>query len=141
MVTKKKSKLKIVSEQREREDSEKIELETEGYLWKEKDSICLSYNESKTTGFEDSVTTIKICGTTVSIDRTGEYSASMIVEKNKERYGHYLTPMGGIDVGTRTYEVKNEIDENGGSVYLRYGLYVNGAFMNLTNMLITAELM
>jgi uncharacterized beta-barrel protein YwiB (DUF1934 family) len=136
---KRKIKLLILTEQQDRDDSEKMELKTDGLIWKEDDSIVIEYAESRTTGFEGCTTTIKTAPDAVYVQRTGDYSSSLIIEENKEHYGHYITPMGNVDIGTRAYDIKNDLTELGGSLYLRYGLYVNGVFMNLTKMLVKAE--
>jgi uncharacterized beta-barrel protein YwiB (DUF1934 family) len=133
---KKKIDLKIITNQRDRENSEKMELVTEGLYWKQDDGYCIEYKETRTTGFEGSVTTIKAEKDSVYVSRSGDYAAALVIEKNREHYGHYITPVGSLDVGTRAYGVKNALNDKGGTLYMQYGVYLNGTFMNLTKMLV-----
>lgn len=138
-MSKKKSRFLIVTEQKDRDNSDKMELKTDGYIWKDGEHIVLQYNETKATGFDGSVMTIKAAENTVFVNRNGEYSASMVIEKSKEHYAHYETPMGGVDVSTKAYSVKNNLTENGGEIAMKYGVFINGMFANFTHIKITAE--
>lgn len=138
-MSKKKSRFIIITEQKDRDNSDKMELRTDGLMWKDGEHIVLQYNESKATGYEGSVMTIRAGKDTVFVNRNGEYSASMVIEKSKEHYAHYETPMGGVDVSTKAYSVKNNLTEKGGEIAMKYGVYINGMFANFTDIKITAE--
>lgn len=131
----------ILTSQTDRDGTEDMELKTEGEFWVDDDNqYCVKYVESATTGYEGSVTTIYIGNNNVTIKRVGDYSAILILEKGREHYGHYLTPAGGLEIGTRTYTIRPNFNSDGGTLYLRYGIYVNGAFLNLTKMKLTVSL-
>lgn len=135
-MAKKDVNIRLITKQRDKKDTETMELTTDGKFWSEGDVYYIQYNETKTTGFEGSVTTLKIEKHSVTINRTGDYSAVLILEKSREHYGHYITPAGSLDIGTRTYNIVSKFSNDGGELYLRYGVYINGAFLNLTKMVI-----
>ena len=65
------------------DDSESIELRTEGYSYLEGDCACLTYEESSIYGLEGTTTTIKVCGNQVSIIRLGTLNSVMDFELNQ----------------------------------------------------------
>lgn len=139
-MTKNKTKFFIQTEQVDPEGSEKMELKTEGLMWRKDNTIFLQYNETSITGFPGSVMTLEISGETVFITRTGKFSASMIVEGSKEHYGYYVTPMGNMNVLTRGIYVSNELTEDGVKISMKYGVYMNGVFVNMTTININADI-
>lgn len=136
---KKKSKITIITQQTESDDSSRMELTTQGFYWQENDRTFIQYNETKATGFEGSITTLTIENGTVYIKRNGEFSSGLVLETKKEHYGHYFTPMGSFDITTKTYRIKNELKENGGHLFLQYGVYANGMFLSQTKLLLTVK--
>ncbi|MBQ8514572.1 MAG: DUF1934 domain-containing protein [Ruminococcus sp.] len=127
----KKISLKLRSVQTSEDERSETELMTEGTFEKADGVWKITYEDSDATGFEGAVTTITADGTElVSIVRSGSANSNLVIESGKKHYCLYGTPFGDITVGIFTHKIENSLSENGGSLYLKYTLDVNSAFMS-----------
>ncbi len=111
-------------------DVSKIELMTEGRYISEKDRYVIEYNDSEATGFEDSVTSIEILNDTMAlINRTGKSSSNLVVEYGKKHHCHYETPYGDMMIGVFAHAVDCKLDDNGGSIYMKYTIDINSSYV------------
>ena len=53
-----------------------------------------------------------------------------IVEKGKKHHCHYVTPYGEMMVGIYTHEIKNELNEHGGKLYMKYTVDINSSYIS-----------
>lgn len=114
-------------------DGERSETEllTDGTMEQKDGKFILSYEDSDATGFEGATTTIIAEGESiVSIVRTGTANSNLVIESGKKHHCLYGTPYGDITVGVFTHKIKNDLSENGGSLYLKYTIDVNSAYMS-----------
>lgn len=113
------------------DDNSETELMTEGTL-EEQDGVWkITYEDSDATGFEGATTTITANGSQlVSIVRSGTANSNLVIETGKKHYCLYGTPYGDITVGIFTHKIENSLSENGGSLYLKYTIDVNSAYMS-----------
>ena len=107
------------------------ELLTDGTMEQVDGKFIVSYEDSGATGFEGATTTITAEGSSiVSIVRTGTANSNLVIETGKKHYCLYGTPYGDITVGIFTHKIENSLSENGGSLYLKYTIDVNSAYMS-----------
>lgn len=107
------------------------ELLTDGTMEQVNGKFIVSYEDSDATGFEGATTTITAEGSSiVSIVRTGTANSNLVIETGKKHYCLYGTPYGDITVGIFTHKIENSLSENGGSLYLKYTIDVNSAYMS-----------
>ena len=107
------------------------ELLTDGTMEQVDGKFIVSYEDSDATGFEGATTTITAEGSSiVSIVRTGTANSNLVIETGKKHYCLYGTPYGDITVGIFTHKIDNSLSENGGSLYLKYTIDVNSAYMS-----------
>ncbi|MDD6269064.1 MAG: DUF1934 domain-containing protein [Oscillospiraceae bacterium] len=107
------------------------ELLTDGTMEQVDGKFIVSYEDSDATGFEGATTTITAEGSSiVSIVRTGTANSNLVIETGKKHYCLYGTPYGDITVGIFTHKIENSLSENGGSLYLKYTIDVNSAYMS-----------
>lgn len=69
---------------------------------------------------------IKVDGNTVTVRRTGDVGSEIKYEIGKEYEFMYKTPYGGIAMSVFTRSITYELDENGGSISLKYILKTGG---------------
>lgn len=114
-------------------DGERSETEllTDGTMEIKGGIPTITYEDSDATGFEGAITTITADGNDlVSIVRSGSANSNLVIETGKKHYCLYGTPYGSITVGIFTHKIENSLSENGGSLYLKYTIDVNSAYMS-----------
>ncbi|MGN0592116.1 MAG: DUF1934 domain-containing protein [Ruminococcus sp.] len=123
--------LKLRSVLETEDDRSETELMTDGTFEREASMWKITYEDSDATGFEGAVTTILADGNRlVSIMRSGTANSSLVIETGKKHYCLYGTPFGDITVGIFTHKIENSLSEEGGSLYLKYTIDVNSAYMS-----------
>lgn len=119
-------------------DKSETELITSGTLEKDGDKFIISYEESEATGYDGSSTIVTCKGNEfASIRRSGSANSNLIIEKDKKHHCHYGTPFGDFTVGIYAHEIKNELDENGGKLYMKYTVDINTSYISDNEILIT----
>lgn len=107
------------------------ELVTEGTYWTEGDTAYISYADSEATGFEGSVTDLEIHGERLaSIRRSGTATSNLVIETNKKHYCHYAMPFGEMVIGVYTHAIRNKLTPEGGELFLRYTIDMNGSYLS-----------
>lgn len=100
----------------------------------------ISYNDSEATGFAGSVTTVSCIGEELaSMTRNGAANARLIIEKDRRHHCHYGTEYGDFMIGVCTDEIRNELEETGGDIYLKYTLDINSSYMSENEMFINVK--
>lgn len=123
--------IKMKSVQNTGGESTEVELITEGTLSFESGRYTISYKDSEATGFEDSVTSVILEKQELaSVIRVGNAPSNLVLEKNKKHHCHYGTPYGDMMVGIFAHNITNELNENGGNIYLRYTIDINSSYIS-----------
>ncbi|MCL1832293.1 MAG: DUF1934 domain-containing protein [Oscillospiraceae bacterium] len=118
-------------------ESDTTELFTCGNLMHKRGDYTLSYHESAATGYEGSKVSLDITGDNmVVMRRSGDATASLIIEKGKKHHCHYGTPYGDFMVGISADDVRCNLDESGGDMYLKYTIDINSTLMSENEMFI-----
>lgn len=121
--------IRIKSVQTADGDRNESELMTEGTFGKEHGVWKISYQESEATGFEGAVTTITADGSRmVNIMRTGVAESHLILEANKPHSCLYGTEYGQFTMRIFTKKIENCLQENGGSLHLKYTIDINSSY-------------
>ncbi len=103
-----------------------IELVTSGRYYKKGDKYYLSYQETEVTGFDDNTTTtLKIDGDTVTMTRFGQVNTHMVFRRGERHMGHYETPYGSFTVGVLPDDVDVNIEDSGGDIRIKYLLEID----------------
>ena len=109
-------------------DSDNIELVTEGQYYKKGNKHYLSYAESEEmTGYDHTQTTLKIDGDTVSLTRFGNVNSHMVFKEGKKHIGHYETPYGSFTVGIMSDSVNVDIGERSANIRIKYMLEIDNS--------------
>lgn len=113
-------------------DSSKTELNSDGVLRiLDNGDIEISYEESEATGFKGSTTFIVIStDMLITLKRVGSAPSILTIEADRKHLCHYGTPYGVIMMGITTHAVRSNITFDGGELYLKYTIDVNGGYVS-----------
>lgn len=114
------------------QDKEKnqTELVTKACYSRDKNVTVISYEDTPATGFEGSVTTIKVDkDENVSIIREGTSNSALTLEMGRKHYCQYGTPYGNFQIGVFTHAIDNSLEDKG-RLYLKYTLDLNSAYLS-----------
>lgn len=111
----------------EGQDSDTIELVTEGRLTRDEGGYTLSYQESELTGLEGTLTTIQVEGEQVTLMRVGEVNSQMVFQEGRRHLSMYNTPYGAMAIGVNTRHLLAELNDQGGDIEIDYAIEVDHA--------------
>ena len=111
----------------EGQDSDTIELVTEGRLTRDEGGYTLSYQESELTGLEGTLTTIQVEGEQVTLMRVGEVNSQMVFQEGRRHLSMYNTPYGAMAIGVNTRHLLAELTDQGGDIEIDYAIEVDHA--------------
>ena len=117
--------LTVVSRQQfQQEKPETTKLVTQGVLRSIDGSFELSYAESELTGLSGTTTTFRIEPSRLLLTRTGGVSSQMLFVPEQENASLYDMGFGALLVTVRTQELTVKLNENGGSITVRYAIAI-----------------
>ncbi|MCL1823263.1 MAG: DUF1934 domain-containing protein [Oscillospiraceae bacterium] len=94
----------------------------------------ITYDESEATGFDGTVTLDVKGNDIVTMYRSGDAMSNLVIEKGKKHHCHYGTPFGDFMVGVTADEIRSELSDDGGKLYLKYTIDINSSYMSETEM-------
>lgn len=119
-------KITVVGKQTVDGEQDKIEVITEGDMTITDGKTVIVYPEyTQDTPAQRTDTTVTLENGVLSIDRQGEMSSHLILEQGVRHECLYQTPMGQMFIGIFTDSIKNDLDENGGTINAAYQLDFN----------------
>lgn len=112
----------VVSIQRDMDDKEvKSELVSAGKYYEKNGARYFVYKESEITGMEGVTTVIKLqTDGTLILLRLGKIRQKQEYAVGKVKKSLYETPFGDIEVSMKTYEIKVDMVDGIGRIYLAY---------------------
>ncbi len=111
-------------------ESENIDLTTTGSYYIKDGKYYICYRESEATGFDGSMTTVKVWNGGASITRYGKHHSCLMIEKGITNLCNYNTPAGSIVLDINGVEIESKLDENGGDINLAYTLNSGGLLIS-----------
>ena len=136
---KKKVLISLTSIQHQDDDTNKTELLTKAEFVRENGYDIISYEDTSATGFEGSVTTIKVDGCrNASITRQGTANSVLSLEIGRKHFCQYGTPYGCLQIGVYTHAIENTLDKDG-RLYLQYTLDLNSSFLSDNEIIMTMQ--
>lgn len=126
--------LKIVGKQitgDKEEETEQLELVTEGKYYEKDGVLYLAYDESDFSGMTGCTTSLSISGDEIMMKRSGEavpLDTEIKFVKGKRFTGYYGTPFGAVEMEVLTNDVVNNINPDGpkGSLNIDYHISLRG---------------
>jgi len=107
------------------DENDAFELMTDGEYSKEDGKSTFSYIDSTFMGQDGMLTTFDVEKDRVVLRRGDGESGDMIFSENQKHHFLYDTPFGSITLGIDTHSIKNNMNENGGNLEIRYGIEVD----------------
>lgn len=122
------------------DESDVTELFTQGLFYKKNDNYYITYDETETTGFDGSKTTLKVEGNQkVTLMRSGKSKSHLIIENGERNVGHYGTDAGNMMIGVYTKEISSELTDAGGDIYFSYQLDINSTLISENEVYINVQ--
>ena len=133
--------IKIKTVQSADGDEDVTELFTFGKLsrLKEGKGFHIVYEESEVMGFEGCKVSLDITDSSVKMSITGKASSTLFIEKGKKHHGHYGTPYGDFMIGVNTDELKNDMTDKGGDLYMKYTIDINSDFLSENEVFVNVK--
>ncbi len=131
--------ISLTSIQWQDKEKSQTELLTRAELCHENGWDIISYKDTPATGFEGSVTTIKVNGNkTASIIREGTANSVLSLETDRKHFCQYGTPYGCLQIGVYTHSIENTINKDG-RLYLKYTLDLNSSYLSDNEIIMTVQ--
>lgn len=128
---KKDALISITGISKTQEDSDTVELITQGTYYKKNNAYYIAYDETEATGYEGSKTILKICTDgKVIMMRSGARKGEMIIERATRHHCSYDMGFGEVMLGISGKEVKSDLTDNGGDLMFSYSLDVNTSLIS-----------
>lgn len=109
------------------QETNNLELVTEGKYYKKGDAYYITYKESEVTGMDGTTTTLKVTDGKVILMRFGSVNSQFIFERGQKHMSYYDTSHGAFTIGIFTNEMSIEIDERGGEIWVDYQLEMDNS--------------
>lgn len=124
------------------DNSDSLDLTTEGHYYRRGDSYYIRYQESEATGYEGCFTTIKVeeGEERVTITRSGRAKSQLVLEKQRRHLCHYDTGMGAFTVGVFPSHIRSALTDQGGQVKFGYTLDINSTFASRNDVTINVRI-
>lgn len=107
------------------QESNVLELVTEGKYYKKGDTYFITYKESEVTGMEGTTTTLKVTDGVVTLMRFGAVNSQLIFQQGQKHVCHYDTAYGAFTIGVFASEVNINVDDSGGEISVDYQLEID----------------
>ena len=105
---------------------EVIEVVTPGKFHLGESEFKAVYEESEISGMDGTTTTLVIKDDVLVLEREGSTSTRMEFKKGEEVISLYNTPYGMMNINISTKELDIDMDEDGGVIYTKYVLGLEG---------------
>ena len=100
----------------------------------------INYDESEATGFTGNSVSLSVDGNDlVVMNRIGSAASSLVIERGRKHHCHYGTPYGDFMVGITASEIRSDLCDGGGHLYLKYTVDINSSFMSENEMFINVK--
>lgn len=123
-------------------EEDSMDIVTKG-IYRTKGSLKqIIYQDTEATGFENCETKITIRNNDcITIIRRGDNNSSdLIMQCEKKFYSQYRTPMGSICLGVMASQIDSSLDKDGGNLYMKYTVDMNGSLVSENEINITVNL-
>ena len=105
---------------------EVIEVVTPGKFHLGESEFKAVYEESEISGMDGTTTTLVIKDDVLVLEREGYTSTRMEFKKGEDVISLYNTPYGMMNINISTKELDIDMDEDGGVIYTKYVLGLEG---------------
>lgn len=118
------------------EETQTVQIVTDGIMKRVGDVVYLSYEESEMTGMEGTTTTFAVKDDHVVLTRTGAVQSRMVFEKGKKNVSLYDMGFGALTIGIKARRLKNNLGPEGGRLEISYGIEIENQAQGLNSFVI-----
>ena len=101
-----------------------------------KKNVCITIKSTQTVDQDKDSTELFTFG---AMEQTENGFRLYYDERGKKHHCHYGTEFGDFMIGVCTDEIRNELEETGGDIYLKYTLDINSSYMSENEMFINVK--
>ena len=131
--------ISLTSIQWQDDEKSETELVTKAKHSRENGWDVISYEDTSATGFEGSVTTIKVDkNKNASSTRKGTANSVLSLEIGRKHFCQYGTPYGNLQIGVYTHAIENTIAKDG-RLYIKYTLDLNSSYLSDNEIIMTVQ--
>lgn len=123
-----------------KDESDVIEVVTPGEFYEKEHCYYVNYKETELSGMEGTETTLKIEKSKFTLMRIGSTTANMDFQKYRKNISMYNTPYGILELLISTRDLKINVDEMGGDVFVDYDMNVSGQKLMNTTLTVNIKL-
>ena len=131
--------LTIKSTQLTEDNSDGIELVTDGKYSYSDEVVELEYQESELTGFAGTTTHFHIEDGCITLTRTGTLRSEMIFQEGRKHTFMYETDEGSMTMGIDTKTMRCQLDENGGDIEIYYSIDIGNVILSKNSFIINIK--
>lgn len=113
------------------EEPQTVEFITGGKLQRFGRKLRVSYEESDLTGMEGVTAAFEVDGERVTLERTGKLRSRMEFVEGQKTESLYSMDFGAMLLGVTARRVESHMTDEGGSIYLEYGVELEQNFLGL----------
>ena len=111
-----------------------VTLVTAGRYYRRNGSYYVTYDETDLTGMTGTKTTLKVSSGSVTVLRTGLYPSQLVFEEGKRHMSLYETGYGPLTVAVRTEHIDSTLNDQGGSLNVRYAVEIDHAHAGVNSL-------
>ncbi len=112
------------------DDKDTLSLTTTGSFYIKDNKYYICYKESSATGFNGSMTTVKVWDNGASITRYGKHHSSLIIEKGVMNICNYETVAGTMLLDINGIDINHTLSEKGGEINMSYTINSSGLLIS-----------
>lgn len=127
--------IKVIGSQMVDQDTNRIELETEGKYYKKGSSYYITYRESEVTGLQGTTTTLKVSESVITLMRFGTINSQLVFEQGQKHISHYDTIHGAFTIGVIANTVDINVNDSGGEIRVDYQLELDNAEVGVNDFI------
>jgi uncharacterized beta-barrel protein YwiB (DUF1934 family) len=109
----------------EDQETNVMELVTEGKYYKEDNAYYVTYKESEVTGMDGTTTTLKVADGIVTLMRSGSVNSHFVFQRGQKHVSYYDTQYGAFTIGVYASEVDVKVDDSGGEIRVGYQMEID----------------
>jgi uncharacterized beta-barrel protein YwiB (DUF1934 family) len=109
----------------EDQETNVMELVTEGKYYKEDNAYYVTYKESEVTGMDGTTTTLKVADGIVTLMRSGSVNSHFVFQRGQKHVSYYDTEYGAFTIGVYANEVDVKVDDSGGEIRVGYQMEID----------------
>lgn len=120
-------------------EDNRIELITEGRLYKKGNAYYIEYEESAISGLEGTKTLIMVEDRRIFLERTGAHESRFVFEKGRKYVNYYETPFGSLEMGIFPTRIDSDMDESQGKLGVKYELDISGKYAGSNELMVSYQ--